>query len=104
MRTRGIDWQEFKKELLTEEERREIEDKASLMCALINARKDRGITQQKLSAAVGVKQPFIANIENGKKDPSLSLFMKILRSLGKTVEIVDIKRNNKRRNSLSLSK
>ena len=33
MKTRGIDWQEFKQELLTEEERREIEDKASLMCA-----------------------------------------------------------------------
>lgn len=92
MRTRGIDWQEFKQELLTEEERREIEDKASLMCELIAARKNRGMTQQKLSMAVGVKQPFIANIENGKKDPSLGLFMKILRSLGKTVKIVDMPR------------
>lgn len=92
MKTRGIDWQEFKQELLTEEERREIEDKASLMCELIAARKNRGMTQQKLSMAVGVKQPFIANIENGKKDPSLGLFMKILRSLGKTVKIVDMPR------------
>lgn len=93
MKTRGIDWQEFKQELLTEEERREIEDKASLMCALIAARKNKGVTQQKLSMAVGVKQPFIANIENGKKDPSLGLFMKILRSLGKTVKIVDMPRS-----------
>ena len=92
MKTRGIDCQEFKQELLIEEERRDIEDKASLMCALIAARKNSGMTQQKLSMAVGVKQPFIANIENGKKDPSLGLFMKILRSLGKTVKIVDMPR------------
>ncbi len=76
--------------IITEPERREIEGKAALMCALMTARKNRGMTQQQLSMAVGVKQPFIANIENGKKDPSLSLFMKILRSLGKTVEIADI--------------
>lgn len=38
MKIRGIDWQEFKQELLTEEERREIENKASQ--AILDAESD----------------------------------------------------------------
>ncbi len=42
MKTHGTNWQEFKQELLTESERREIEDKAdyiSAIRALNNAKK-----------------------------------------------------------------
>ena len=86
-------WNELRKQILTKEEREEIEDKVRLVGALIEARRNREMTQQKLGEEVGVRQPFIANIENGRKDPSFSMLMKILRALGKTFEIVDIKKS-----------
>ena len=89
----GARWSELREQLLTKEEREEIEDKVRLVGALIEARRSREMTQQKLGEEVGVRQPFIANIENGRKDPSFSMLMKILRALGKTFEIVDIKKS-----------
>ena len=88
----GSSWEEVRKELFTKEERRELDDKVRLIGSLIEARKAQEMSQQKLGEAVGVRQPFIANIENGKKDPSFSMLMKILRALGKTIAIVDIKK------------
>ena len=86
-------WNELREQILTKEEREEIEDKVRLVGALIEARREQEMSQQKLGEAVGVRQPFIANIENGKKDPSFSLLMKILRALGKTLAVVDIKKS-----------
>jgi len=88
----GPSWEEVRKELFTKEERRELDDKVRLIGSLIEARRAQEMSQQKLGEAVGVRQPFIANIENGKKDPSFSMLMRILRALGKTIAIVDIKK------------
>ena len=85
-------WSELREQILTKQEREEIDDKVRLVGALIEARREQEMTQQKLGEAVGVRQPFIANIENGRKDPSVSMLMKILRALGKTIQIVDIKK------------
>ncbi len=89
----GPSWDEVRKKLFTEEERQELDDKVRLVGALIEARREQEMTQQELGETVGVRQPFIANIENGRKDPSVSMLMKILRALGKTFEIVDIKKS-----------
>ena len=86
-------WNELREQILTKEEREEIEDKVRLIGSLIEARREQEMSQQKLGEAVGVRQPFIANIENGKKDPSFSMLMKILRALGKTLAVVDIKKS-----------
>ena len=86
-------WNELREQILTKEEREEIEDKVRLIGSLIETRREQEMSQQKLGEAVGVRQPFIANIENGKKDPSFSMLMKILRALGKTLAVVDIKKS-----------
>ena len=86
-------WNELREQILTKEEREEIEDKVRLIGSLIEARREQEMSQQKLGEAVGVRQPFIANIENRKKDPSFSMLMKILRALGKTLAVVDIKKS-----------
>jgi len=88
----GINWEELREQILTKEERQELNDKVHLVGALIEARREREMTQQKLGEAVGVRQPFIANIENGRKDPSVSMLLKILHALGKTLAVVDIKK------------
>ena len=82
----------MREQILAKEERQELNDKVRLVGALIEARREREMTQQKLGEAVGVRQPFIANIENGRKDPSVSMLLKILHALGKTLAVVDIKK------------
>ena len=88
----GMSWEDLREEILTKEERQELSDKVRLVGALIEARREREMTQQKLGEVVGVRQPFIANIENGRKDPSVSMLLKILHALGKTLAVVDIKK------------
>lgn len=88
----GMSWEDLREQILTKEERQELNDKVRLVGALIEARREREMTQQKLGEAVGVRQPFIANIENGRKDPSVSMLLKILHALGKTLAVVDIKK------------
>ena len=87
-----MNWEDLREQILTKEERQELSDKVRLVGALIEARREREMTQQKLGEAVGVRQPFIANIENGRKDPSVSMLLKILHALGKTLAVVDIKK------------
>ena len=88
----GMSWEDLREQILTKEERQELNDKVHLVGAFIEARREREMTQQKLGEAVGVRQPFIANIENGRKDPSVSMLLKILHALGKTLAVVDIKK------------
>ena len=40
-------------------------------------RKENGISQEKLAGLVQVSQPFIAEIESGRKKPSLDVLMRI---------------------------
>lgn len=44
-------------------------------------RKELGITQEKLARRAGVTQAYIAKLENGKVDPRLSTFNRILEAL-----------------------
>jgi putative transcriptional regulator len=50
------------------------------------ARKDAGLTQQGLSAAVGVSRQTIIAMETGDYAPSVYLAVKTARALGVTVE------------------
>ncbi len=51
-------------------------------------RKDAGVTQDELAAAVGVTRQTILSLENGKYNASLQLAFRIARYFGKTVEEV----------------
>jgi len=74
----------------TQEDRDEIDFKVKLVGEILDARKGKGMTQSELDALCGVKQTHIARIENNRTDPQLSTILKILRSLGKTLAVVDI--------------
>ena len=49
---------------------------------LIDARVEKGLTQEKLAKLVGTKQSSIARLENGSGLPSLSFLQKIAEALG----------------------
>lgn len=74
--------------LLTPEEIRESDLRVSLIHEIIEARKEKGISQKKLEELSGVKQPVIARMESGTTNPQLSTVMKILAPLGKKLAIV----------------
>lgn len=86
-------WDELKNELtaLSEEEKDEIALKVEIIGKILQARKGAGITQVELEKISGVKQSFIARLENNHNDPRLTTILKILRPLGMTLSVVPIK-------------
>lgn len=78
---KGSSWDELEKQLFTPEEIAE-----SKIREMIQAREENGITQKQLETMSGVKQPVISRMEKGITDPQLSTVLKILNSLGKTLQ------------------
>lgn len=87
----GTSWKEYKEKYMSEAEREELKLKADIICELIEARCSQGMTQKALEEVTGVKQPIIARMEKGNTDPRLTTILKLLRPLGKTLAVVDIK-------------
>lgn len=84
----GMSWDEWEKENLTPEEIAASDLRVDLICALIEARKEQGITQKELEKLSGVRQPVIARMESGASNPQISTIMKILAPLGKRLAVV----------------
>lgn len=57
---------------------------------VVIARHEKGLSQAKLAAAAGVKQPVVARLETGVNSPRLDTLLKILTPLGKTLQVVDL--------------
>ena len=56
----------------------------------VDARHASGLSQAKLAAAAGVKQPVVARLETGVNSPRLDTLLKVLMPLGKTLKVVDL--------------
>lgn len=82
---------EMEQELYTTEEIAQNNLTAKIMCELIAARKEKGLTQKGLERLSGVRQPAIARMEKGISSPTLETLAKLLAPLGKTIEIVPIR-------------
>lgn len=86
----GPSWEEVESMLYTPEEIAISDLRVAIMCELIDARKERGISQKKLEILSGVKQPVIARMETGTTSPRLDTVLKVLASLGKTIKVVPL--------------
>jgi len=93
----GSNWKDVRKEIFTKEEILESDLRVALMGEIIKARHEEGLSQKKLEALSGVRQPVIARMEKGTSDPKLTTMIKILNSLGKTLAVVPIPIQKKRR-------
>ncbi len=82
---------DLRAEIFTPEEIAESDLRVDLICALIEARNNKGITQKKLEELSGVKQPVIARMEKGKTNPQIDTVLKVLRPLGLTLAVVPLK-------------
>ena len=88
----GSSWEDVRSELFTEEEISESDMRVALVGEIIKARRELGISQKKLEELSGVRQPIIARMEKGATNPTLDTVLKLLRALGKTLYIGDLKR------------
>ncbi len=60
----------------------EVDPPHILASNVYRLRKDRGLTQEQLAAAVGVRQPRIAEVERGDANPRLDTLAKLAYALG----------------------
>lgn len=57
---------------------------------VVAARHESGLSQAKLAAAAGVKQPVVARLETRVNSPRLDTLLKVLTPLGKTLQVTDL--------------
>ena len=85
------DIQKLKEELIKDPEfRAEYEKtrpKFEVMCALIEARTDAGMTQKELSERSGIRQSNISRIENGTCSPTIATLQALAKGLGKRLVV-----------------
>ena len=82
-------WDEMEKRLFTPEERAETKLWVAFAGELIYAR-DKGINKKELAKLSGVKKSIIDRMETYDIDPKISVMLKVLGALGKTLTIVPI--------------
>ena len=86
----GSDWEDFRKEIFTPEEIAESDNRVAIIVAMIEARREKKLSQSQLEELSGVKQSAIARLESGSQMPSLATLVKLLTPLGKKLAVVDI--------------
>lgn len=69
-------------------ERAKIEFEVELIGKLIAAREAKGLTQEQLAEAAGIKQSAVARLENLKATPQIDTLFKVLTPMGYKLTIV----------------
>ena len=85
------DFQEYlDKQLKNKEFRKEyeaLEPEYIIMRAMIEARREEGLTQKELSERSGITQADISRLENGNANPSIRTLQRLANAMGKTLKI-----------------
>ena len=64
-----------------------LEPEFAVMQALIDARKNSGMTQKELSSVTGISQADISRLEHGNGNPSLRTLQRIAKALKMSLKI-----------------
>ena len=65
----------------------EMEPEYQIICAIVESRLERNMSQQELADLTGIDRADISKLENGNANPSLLTIKRIAAGLGKRVEI-----------------
>jgi DNA-binding XRE family transcriptional regulator len=88
VRTRTtVPFEEIEARLLADPETRAAYDALEPAYQIARLRIERGLTQAQLAELVGTKQPSIARLERGDREPTLSFLRKLAAALGVRLEI-----------------
>ena len=84
-------YSEFKMELLEDPEVKaaydELQPEYDIIQAMVDARKSQNMTQKDLSEATGITQADISRIENGTRNPSLSMVKRLAAGMGMRLKL-----------------
>lgn len=84
-------YNEFKQKMLQNPEVKKeydaLEPEYDIIQAMINARNEQNLTQKELSVRTGITQADISRIENGTRNPSLSMVKKLAQGLGMQLKL-----------------
>lgn len=64
-----------------------LEPEFAVVRAILDARREKGITQKELSERTGMAQGDISKLENGSSNPSVKTLKRVAAALGKKVKI-----------------
>ena len=64
-----------------------MEPEFALIQAMIDARRESGLTQQELARRTGITQADISKIENGNANPSLKTLQRLAAGMGRKLKI-----------------
>lgn len=64
-----------------------LEPEFAVIRAILDARRENGITQKELSERTGIAQGDISKLENGSANPSVRTLKRVAAALGKKVKI-----------------
>ncbi|MDA1316724.1 MAG: helix-turn-helix transcriptional regulator [bacterium] len=91
MKYHNDDFESFKKELLKDKEvlaeYNRLGPEFEIIQMILDARKQKGITQKELAEKMGTKQSAIARLEAGNANPSIGFLQKLARALDKKLEM-----------------
>lgn len=87
----GVKIEEINERLMKDDEFRKeyekLKPRYELIAQIIDARNELNITQEELALRVGTQKSNISRFESGTYNPSLDFVIKIVRSLGKEIQI-----------------
>ena len=64
-----------------------LEPECQIINAIINGRKENGLTQKECGARTGITQADISRLENGEANPSLKTIKRLAAAFGKRLQI-----------------
>ena len=64
-----------------------LQPELTIAQAMIDARKESGLTQKQLSERTGIAQADISKLENGTRNPSVSLLKRLAEGMGMVLKI-----------------
>ena len=64
-----------------------LESEFAIIQAMIDARKESGLTQKELSARTGIAQADISKLEHGTANPSLRTLQRLAAGMGRRLKI-----------------
>ena len=82
------------KDINFKKEYEDIQPEMDVIRAIVDARTAKNLTQKELSKITGINQADISKLENGTRNPTLSLLKRLAEGMGMELRIQFIPKNN----------
>ncbi|WHE87820.1 helix-turn-helix domain-containing protein [Lachnoanaerobaculum gingivalis] len=82
------------KDINFKKEYEDIQPEMDVIRAIVDARTAKNLTQKELSKITGINQADISKLENGTRNPTVSLLKRLAEGMGMELRIQFIPKNN----------